>query len=231
MFNLSIKNKTQNKFVSKNSVIKEWKGVIPFSESLKAQEHFKGIALKGAFCFLGFESKKPVITKGLRTKPEDIVWSKEVLNQKHFEQYDLIRGGQATLHAPGQLVIYPIVSLSLLNLKMKDFIVLLESITQDVLIDLGIPCERLEKYAGLSTERGKIAFFGIHISEGVSQHGLSINVNNDLNLFSSIKSCGVLNRPHDRLSNHGSKITSEQLFNLWVSKALIRFKMGYSSVG
>ena len=231
MLNLSIKNKPQNNLISKRSVVKEWKGVIPFAESLKAQEYFKSIALKGAFCFLGFESERPVITKGLRTKSEDIVWSEEVLNQKHFEQHELIRGGQATLHSPGQLVIYPVFSLSLLNLKMKDFIILLEDITRDVLNDLGIPSERLEEYAGLSTERGKIAFFGIHISGGVSQHGLSININNDLSLFSSIKSCGVLNRSHDRLADHDLKITSEQLFNLWIEKSLMRFKLGYSSVG
>ena len=39
--------------------------------------------------------------------------------------------------------------------------------------------EKKEDSAGLFTQTGKIAFFGIHISRGVSQHGLSININND----------------------------------------------------
>ena len=117
------------------------------------------------------------------------------------------------MHAPGQLIIYPVLFLPSLGLKVKDFIVSLEEITQSVLTDFGIETDKEGQYAGLYTERGKICFFGIHISEGVSQHGVSINVHNDLNLFQAIKSCGEQNRPHDSLSLYPSfSLSQKELF-------------------
>ena len=76
------------------------------------------------------------------------------------------------------------------------------------------------KYAGLYTKRGKLCFFGIHISEGVSQHGVSINVDNDLTLFDSIKSCGEGGREHDSLSFYPDiSINKKELFFKWCDKA------------
>ena len=196
-----------------------WKGAIPFQKSLDLQEEGKDSAKKGTGFFLGFESSQGVITKGLRTEEEDILWSDTQLKQKKISIVSLTRGGRATLHAPGQLVIYPVIHLASFKWQIKDFILLLESITKDFLLDLGIVSERREKYSGLSTPRGKIAFFGIHVSEGVSQHGLSINVNNDLDLFHSIKSCGVENRPHDRLKDHKISFSTKELFEKWTNWA------------
>lgn len=198
-------------------IVKKWKGFISFQESLEKQKELKDLALRGSIGFLGFESKNPTITKGLRATIEDIVWTQEKLKQYGFEEYSLHRGGQATLHAPGQLVIYPVMNISSICLKLKEFIFLLEEVTKDVLKDFGIASERTEKYVGLSTKKGKIAFFGIHLTEGISQHGLSINVSNDLSLFSSIKSCGVSNRSHDRLYDYQS-ISTEDLFYIWIEK-------------
>ena len=76
---------------------------------------------------------------------------------------------------------------------------------------MSLETKSLEEYSGLSTSKGKIAFFGIHISEGISQHGLSINVFNELSLFSSIKSCGVSHRSHDSLFYQKIKIKPEEV--------------------
>ncbi len=202
---------------------KEWLGLVDFQKSLNRQEELKHSVKSGKFCFLGFEPKNSIITKGLRSVSEDILWSKEQLKKHYIEQLELQRGGQATLHTLGQLVLYPVVSLPLLGIKMKNFILALESITQSLFLDMGVSTKRLEKYSGLSTSVGKIAFFGIHISEGVSQHGLSINVFNDLNLFSSIKSCGLSHRIHDSLFCQGIDITPKELFYKWVKKAELFF--------
>ena len=67
---------------------------------------------------------------------------------------------------------------------------------------------------------GSFVFFGIHISEGVSQHGVSINVDNDLTLFDSIKSCGEGGREHDSLSFYPDiSINKKELFFKWCDKA------------
>ena len=204
-----------------------WEGTIPFQKSLDLQEEGKSLAKKGKGFFLGFESCHGVISKGLRTEEEDILWSDIQLRKKEISTISLKRGGRATLHAPGQLVIYPVIHLASFKWQIKDFILLLESITKDFLLDLGIASERKEKYSGLSTSQGKIAFFGIHVSEGVSQHGLSINVNNDLDLFHSIKSCGVKDRPHDRLKDHQISFSTKELFEKWTNRAKPIFTQRY----
>ena len=198
----------------------QWEGAIPFQKSLEIQEKLKPLAKKGAGFFLGFESCHGVITKGLGTEAEDILWPEKQLAQKKISLISLKRGGKATLHAPGQLVIYPVIHLASFKWLIKDFILSLENMTREFLLDLGVAAGRKEeKYSGLSTARGKIAFFGIQVSEGVSQHGLSINVSNDLDLFHSIKSCGVKNRPHDKLKDHQISLTTKELFEKWTARA------------
>ncbi len=206
--------------LKKTFVVKKWKGPVAFSETLKLQKEYKDLAKKGEGVFLGFESKEAVITMGLRSDQSHILWSEEKLKKYHISQVTIKRGGEATLHAPGQLVIYPLLYLPSLGLRVIDFIVALEEITQGLLTDLGISTKREGKYAGLYTKRGKICFFGIHISEGVSQHGLSINVDNNLTLFNSIKSCGEEGRSHDSLCSYQSfSLSKEELFFKWCGKA------------
>ncbi len=218
----SLKNRI-NKTIFFN---KEWLGSINFQTSLDRQEKLKEAAKNGKFCFLGFEPKNSIITGGLRSNSEDILWDQEQLKKHHIEQLELRRGGQTTFHTCGQLILYPIIFLPLLGIKVRDFILSLEFITQSVLEDMNVTTKSLEEYSGLSTSDGKIAFFGIHISEGVSQHGLSINICNDLNLFSSIKSCGVSGRTHDSLILQGVDLTPEDLFYRWVKRAELFFTNG-----
>ena len=202
------------------TAVQQWKGKIDFSESLKLQERYKPEAKKGRGYFFGFESKKHVITMGLRSNQSHILWPAEKLKQYDISIMELRRGGEATLHSPGQLVIYPVFSLSQIGLKVRDFIAALEKITQNLMQDLGIETKPEGKYAGLYTKKGKLCFFGLHISQGVSQHGLSINVDNDLILFNSIKSCGESGRQHDSLSSYQEfSLSKEELFSRWCEKA------------
>ena len=203
-----------------SSIVKKWEGTMDFSKTLELQKKFKILAKSGQTVFLGFESREPVITLGLRSDKSHILWSAEKLKNHNIFLQHIRRGGEATLHSPGQLVIYPVICLPLFGLKLRDFIVALEEITQAMLEDFGIKTRREGKYAGLYTKRGKLCFFGIHISEGVSQHGLSINVDNDLTLFESIKSCGEKDRRHDSLSSYSVVSMSKQdLFFKWCDKA------------
>ena len=194
---------------------------MPFPESLKLQEELKILARGGQFTILGFESQSPMITMGFRSDKSHILWSDEKLKEHNISKMEVRRGGEATLHAHGQLVIYPVCSFHLLGLKVRDFILALENITQNLLEDFDIKTRKEGKYAGLYTDRGKLCFFGIHISNGVSQHGLSVNVDNDLSLFDSIKSCGDVNRKHDSLSFYESfSLSKKELFFRWCEKAL-----------
>ena len=208
----------EEKVLNKRKPIKYlWKSKFSFEESLEVQNQLRS-------CFFGFEPKSSVVSQGLKACSEDLIWPKEKFKEKDIQILQLKRGGQTTLHSPGQLLIYPILHLNDFKLKIKDFILMIEKITQDVLKDLNISSQSIEKYAGLSTEQGKIAFFGIHVSQGWSQHGLSISVKNDLELFESIKSCGQASRPHDNIRAHNVFLSLEEIFYLWCEKASLSFE-------
>lgn len=127
------------------------------------------------------------------------------------------RGGLATIHSEGQLVIYPILNLRELKLGVKDYVYLLLKITRELLAGLGVTSSIDEKAVGLYTATGKIAFCGIQVKNGVSQHGISLNVRNDLNLFSAIRACGIQNSALDKLAHHGVDATLSELFEKWNS--------------
>lgn len=199
----------------------DWLGLIPFEKSLKIQKQFKDSAQKSHFHFVGFEPEKPVISLGLKADESHIFWNEKKLKPLGFSIVKVKRGGEATLHSPGQLVIYPVINLRYMSIRVKDFITALQSITQNFLKEYDIETKADSRFAGLYTKKGKIAFFGIHISEGVSQSGLSINVDNNLNLFESIKSCGETKRPHDKITFYSSiPLNKEELFLKWCYQAL-----------
>lgn len=200
-----------------------WKGKIPYRKSLTLQEQLKTRAYKTrqAF-FIGFECPS-CITLGLRgEKEKDLSGVVENYRKKEIEIVTIKRGGQATLHSPGQLVIYPVMDLLQWKVRPRDFLSILEKITQETLKEYGISAKKQENSAGLFTQKGKIAFFGIHISSGVSQHGLAINVQNDLSLFDLIRSCGISYRLHDSFQNYNLCPDLKTVFFLWceIAKSL-----------
>ena len=59
----------------------------------------------------------PVITCGVRSKPEQILLSPEELKARQIEVSKSSRGGAVTFHGPGQLIMYPIIKLGTQQLK------------------------------------------------------------------------------------------------------------------
>ena len=137
-----------------------------------------------------------VITLGRRTT------ANEIFNSSVLPIVQSTRGGLATIHSRGQLVIYPILDLRQNNLSVKSYIELLMDTTTDFLNIYEIPTAKDMKKVGLYTDAGKIAFCGVEIRQRVALHGISINISNDLNLFKLINPCGLQNFEMDRLQNH-----------------------------
>ena len=171
---------------------------------------------------LGLEHP-PTITLGRRGQENlDILWSQESLERQKMQVFKSPRGGQATLHTPGQLVIYPLFPIAKFNLTVKDWLCTLVKTTQKTLQQLGIHASSpSESEPGLFTQHGKIAAFGLRIEDGCSYHGLSINNQNELHLFGSIRSCGVSSQAHSRVLDESGPITQPALFNIWREQFLL----------
>ena len=129
----------------------------------------------------------PVITLGNRRSPGDLRDS-QLIRGKGLEIAESERGGQATLHAPGQLVSYPVVPIPRRNLRA--FVRGLEDVLLLLLEEFGVGAQRREGRPGLYVDGRKIASVGLRCHRWVSSHGTSLNVNVDLSLFDLIVACG-----------------------------------------
>lgn len=127
------------------------------------------------------------------------------------------RGGLATLHSPGQLVIYPILNLRKRAWGVRDYVCALLQSTQLTLKKIGIVSSiDTNSNPGIFTDHGKIAFCGLQIKQGISQYGIAVNISNDLELFKNLVPCGHHSQELDRVQNYqglqDSKITTTELF-------------------
>lgn len=100
------------------------------------------------------------------------------------------RGGQVTYHAPGQLIAYILLDLKRLGLGVRELVTRLELATVDVLRDWGITGTTRSDAPGVFVNECKIASLGLRVRRGCSFHGLSLNVDMDLQPFQRIHPCG-----------------------------------------
>ncbi len=131
----------------------------------------------------------PVYTAGRRSVPE------HVLARLDAPLVETDRGGQTTYHGPGQLVGYPIVSLTDLGLGPKRYVEAVETALIAALAGYGVAAHREEGLTGVWTVSGKIAAIGVRVSRGVTMHGFALNVATDLRAYAPIVPCGIGDRP------------------------------------
>ena len=115
------------------------------------------------------------------------------------------RGGQVTYHGKGQLVLYTILNFRRLELGPKEFVIMLEKAVIDYLESFGIPAYGRRDFPGVYVENKKVASIGLRISNGFSYHGLSVNVDMDLEPFEAIDPCGIEGMEVTQLSSLGIK--------------------------
>ncbi|MBL7672206.1 MAG: lipoyl(octanoyl) transferase LipB [Bdellovibrionaceae bacterium] len=177
----------------------DW-GLVEYQEALLRQESLlEEIAQKQSPGALVFCQHPPIVTLGRSTKPGDVTtWSGPVL--------EVSRGGRATYHGPSQLVIYPIINLSIPghSRAAKDIGAYLRNFEQAIvacLKDYGIEAEgrSLQKKSpeieagdetGVWVGVKKIASLGIGVRKWVTFHGAALNVFADPAAFQGLNPCG-----------------------------------------
>lgn len=149
---------------------------------------------------------EPVITLGRGAKLKHILKSSEELQALGVEVVETGRGGDVTLHAPGQLVVYPILALTkqkqdvrkyvkmlthTMNLLLADYD--LQGGEKDGLIGLWLDSENPHVWPGQEAVRlpEKVGAIGVRINRWVTSHGFALNFNTDLKLFQLIVPCGI----------------------------------------
>ena len=138
----------------------------------------------------------PVFTLGLGGS------EKHILSPGNIPVIRSDRGGQATYHGPGQLVVYFLLNLRRLGWGPKRLINQLEELIITLFQEYGINSSRVDGAPGVYVSGEKIASIGLKIKRGFSYHGISINLDMDLEPFLRINPCGSDSLKVTQLSNY-----------------------------
>ncbi|HEX8958908.1 MAG TPA: lipoyl(octanoyl) transferase LipB [Solirubrobacterales bacterium] len=189
-------------------------GLVPYGEARALQRRLEAARQRGEIAdALLLLEHPPVYTRGRRSAPEELPMGVEWYEMQGIEVHDTDRGGRVTYHGPGQLVAYPIVSLKPYGDDVHEHVRRLERVAIEALAAHGVEAGTIEGLTGVWTagadsfpsgaiEAGvaaeitggrlrKIGSIGVHVSRGVTTHGLAVNVNNDLQPFEWIVPCGI----------------------------------------
>jgi lipoyl(octanoyl) transferase len=162
-------------------------GVRNYGELLKLQETLRAERRADSIPDTWLAGEHPtVITQGVRGAAGDLV-----APQCGYPVFQVDRGGQTTLHNPGQLVIYPIARTQPGMLAQARASKLLLLSVRDWLADVtGVLLEAPKGRPGLFAADRKVAAIGLSIHGCITMHGIAINCCNDLSPWQTIIPCG-----------------------------------------
>ena len=168
-------------------------GLVPYGEALGLQRELRARRISGELAedVLLLVEHPPVVTLGRGTRGSSLPLAPTALERRGVEVFEAERGGDVTLHAPGQLVGYPILDLRRHREDLHWYLRSLEDVLIQALGGLDIEANRSPGRTGVWTAGRKIASIGIHVKQWVTLHGFALNVTNDLDLFDLIVPCGI----------------------------------------
>jgi lipoyl(octanoyl) transferase len=132
-----------------------------------------------------------------------------VLNPGNIPIVQTDRGGEVTFHGPGQLVIYFLLDIKTKKIGPKALVANLQNLIQNILQHYSIESSFVEGAPGVYVGEKKIASIGLRISKGRTYHGISLNVDMDLEPFSRINPCGYEGLEVTQISHFDSNVTME----------------------
>jgi len=160
----------------------------------------------------------PLYTAGTSAKPDDLT------DPDRFAVYTSKRGGQYTYHGPGQRVAYVMLDVGARGRDVRQFVRQLEDWVITTLAQFNVKGERRAGRVGVwvvrddkplnpdgSAHEDKIAAIGVRLRKWVSFHGISINVEPDLDHYSGIIPCGITQHGVTSLVDLGLPVTMDDL--------------------
>jgi lipoyl(octanoyl) transferase len=124
------------------------------------------------------------------------------------------RGGQVTFHGPGQIVLYTLLDLRRHRLGVRGLVELLQQAVIDALAEFGIPAGARSDAPGVYVDGAKIAALGLRVRNGLSMHGLSLNVRPRLAEFERMDPCGYPGLATTSMHRLGVRVDPERVATL-----------------
>lgn len=171
----------------------------------------------------------PVYSRGRRTKGEELPMGDAWYEAQGIEVLDTDRGGLVTYHGPGQLVAYPIIDLTPLGGDVHEYVRGLETVMIGALAEHGVGAQTIDGLTGVWTDgpapvpglvgaARKIGSIGVHVSKGITTHGLAVNVDNDLQPFEWVIPCGIEGVSMTSIAREGGLEASVAAFGATVGR-------------
>lgn len=164
---------------------------VPYEEAVAAMEaRVEAIRTDDAPELIWLLEHPPLYTAGTSARPDDL------LEPERLPVYRTGRGGQYTYHGPGQRVAYVMVDLKRRQLDVRRYVNLLENWLIAALAEFNVRGERRDGRVGVWVAReggreDKIAAIGVRVRRWVTYHGISLNVEPDLQHYAGIVPCGI----------------------------------------
>jgi lipoyl(octanoyl) transferase len=173
-------------------------GLVPYAEAVETMEREVAAISEGGDELVWLLEHPPLYTAGTSADAKDLV------QPDRFPVFATGRGGEYTYHGPGQRVAYVMLDLKRRRQDVRAFVAALEEVIIRALGSMNVRGERREDRVGVWVRRperpllpdgtmaeDKIAALGIRLRKWVTFHGLSLNVDPDLDHFNGIVPCGI----------------------------------------
>lgn len=170
------------------------------------QQRARAIATGAAPELIWLLEHPALYTAGTSAKPADL------LNPDLLPVHQAGRGGQYTYHGPGQRIAYVMLNLKQRGGDVRALVDQLERWVVTALAEFNVHGETIPGQVGIWVRRtakdgghdvDKVAALGLRVSQGVTTHGISINVAPDLTHYRGIVACGLRDRGVTSLANLG----------------------------
>jgi lipoyl(octanoyl) transferase len=166
-------------------------GCVPYDTAWRWQIATAAEIRNGAPEACALMEHAPVFTFGRRARYDHLLVGPAELRLRGAAIVESDRGGDVTFHGPGQLIAYPILDLRARRLGPSEYVRRLEEAIIQTLLGFGVRGERSPGRPGVWVDGAKIAAIGVRVHDGISTHGLAVNVETDLSWFRAIVPCGI----------------------------------------
>ncbi len=202
--------------------VKMFHGLQPYEHAWRTMQSFTDQRDEQSEDELWVLQHKPVFTQGQAGKAEHILAPGDI------PVINVDRGGQVTYHGPGQLVIYLMIDINRLNIGPRQLVSFIEDALIRMLAKYDVSAATRTDAPGVYVGEAKIASLGLRIRKGKSFHGLSLNIDMDLEPFGRINPCGHKDLKMIQLKDFEPEVALERVAGCLVNE--IQSVFGYDDI-